>query len=337
MFQRVIRHTIDAGDAYRVDAEVLLDSVLPDIGDTRAKASAFWVLLTCSSVIAAAGVISNSTAVVIGAMVIAPLGTPMYGVAAALVTGLPTGATFRRLFGGILLAIALGALVDVATLQRLALDANPQILARVNPSMIDLLVAFATGLAGSMALVRTDISPALPGVAIAISLVPPLTVVGITLSEGSYTYAFGALLLFATNMLAIVLAGLLVFSSARIEAPFSRRMVVGRQRKLVLGIATALVTIMLLASTTYAALLVAEERSVQRAAELFARRNDAWDLVGVERQGSAITATFIGPDGEQVPDVNHGRGEFDPRIGPTSKVVARFDTGTQITLRKRAD
>jgi uncharacterized hydrophobic protein (TIGR00271 family) len=277
-----------------VGTDELLDGVLPDIGDTHAKASAFWILLACSSVIAAAGVLADSTAVVIGAMVIAPLGTPIYGIAAALATGIRLRPAFMRVLGGVALAVAIGAVVELATIERFAVTSNPQVLARTSPTLIDLLVAFATGIAGSMALVRTDISPALPGVAIAISLVPPLTVVGITAASGELALAGGAILLFATNMLAIVLAGLLVFAGARLAAPFSDDLVRSRHSRVALWLGATLVVALLAVGTARAALLLREESQVRDAAEQFDASTDAWQLTSVTRESNIITVTFVG-------------------------------------------
>jgi uncharacterized membrane protein len=76
----------------------------------------------------------------------------------------------------------------------------------------DLVAAAATGLAGSLAIARRDIGDILPGVAIAISLVPPLAVVGITAADGDWDDALGAVLLFTTNVLAIIVVGALLYS-----------------------------------------------------------------------------------------------------------------------------
>ena len=87
---------------------------------------------------------------------------------------------------------------------------NSQIAGRVNPRLTDLIGALATGAVGTVALVRKDVAGTLPGVAIAISLVPPLNVVGLTLSTGNVSDAMGALLLFATNFASILIMGIIV-------------------------------------------------------------------------------------------------------------------------------
>ena len=94
---------------------------------------------------------------------------------------------------------------------------NSQVAARVSPRLIDLVAALATGAVGAFALVRSDVSDTLPGVAIAISLVPPLVVVGLTLESGVPDESLGALLLFGTNVAAIIATGTLVLLLYRIR------------------------------------------------------------------------------------------------------------------------
>ena len=95
---------------------------------------------------------------------------------------------------------------------------NSQVAARVNPRLIDLIAALATGAVGSVALVRRDISDTLPGVAIAISLVPPLSVVGLTAESGEWDESFGALFLFATNVASILTTGIIVMALFKVYA-----------------------------------------------------------------------------------------------------------------------
>ena len=173
----------------------------------------FLSLMAFATVLAALGVILDSTAVVIGAMLVAPLMTPLMALALSLSMGWPRrSARAAAVAGsGILLAIGLAALLSSAVPIPLSLTTNPQVLGRVSPTLLDLFVALAAGGAGAFALSRTDVSDALPGVAIAISLVPPLTVVGIALERGEWAAAGGALLLFTTNLLSILVAGAVVF------------------------------------------------------------------------------------------------------------------------------
>jgi uncharacterized membrane protein len=93
---------------------------------------------------------------------------------------------------------------------------NSQVAGRVQPKLTDLIGALATGAVGSIALVRKDIASTMPGVAISIALVPPLSVVGLTLSSGQGHHAAGAMLLFATNFACIIVMGIIVMHLYRV-------------------------------------------------------------------------------------------------------------------------
>lgn len=174
----------------------------------------FSVLLGLSAVIAANGVIEDSTATVIGAMIIAPLMTPILATTAGLVMGDGARAwrSFLLVVGGVLGVIALAALLGAVAIHVVDFSTNSQITGRVAPRLIDLVVALAAGTAAAFATARDDVADSLPGVAISISLVPPLCVVGISLSGAQWLDAWGALLLFLTNFLSILLAGGAIFA-----------------------------------------------------------------------------------------------------------------------------
>ena len=201
--------------AQRRTPEELTDDLDLNSGDTGSKRSAFWTMLTLSAFIASAGVLADSTATVIGAMIIAPLATPIMGIALGVALGARStgfGAAWFVLRGSILV-VGVGVLFSLALPGTFDLLGNSQISSRTSPGFADLVAAIATGFAGAIALARRDVATVLPGVAIAISLVPPLAVVGVCLGQGAGALALGALLLFVSNLLALVLAGTLVFAS----------------------------------------------------------------------------------------------------------------------------
>jgi uncharacterized hydrophobic protein (TIGR00271 family) len=181
--------------------------------------SKFWILLLLSAVIATTGVVADSTATVIGAMIVAPLMTPILGTALAVVLA-DRHHVLRSVglvVGGALVVIAVGLIVGLVDAPLDAYTTNTQVTGRISPRLIDLLAALATGTVGAFALVRSDISDTLPGVAIAISLVPPLAVVGLLLSVQRYSDAGGALLLFGTNVAAIIATGAAVLIGYRVR------------------------------------------------------------------------------------------------------------------------
>ncbi|MEV6928144.1 TIGR00341 family protein [Dactylosporangium sp. NPDC051485] len=198
----------------RKPIDALADHLDLTRGDASAKQSAFWSMLLISAVIAGAGVLADSTATVIGAMIIAPLSTPIMGMALGIVTGdrrlLLRSAGFVAL--GFAAVVAVGVLASLAIPGNANLLANAQVSGRTSPRLADLAAAVATGLAGAVGLSRRDVSDVLPGVAIAISLVPPLAVAGVCAGQGEFALGAGALVLFASNVVSLVLAGTMVFA-----------------------------------------------------------------------------------------------------------------------------
>lgn len=185
-------------------------------GDRTRNLSAFAVLLLLAGVIAAAGVVADSTATVIGAMIVAPLMTPILGTATALVLAnrRQIAHSIALTVGGAVAVIVIGYVLGMITHIDVVSATNSQVSSRVSPRLIDLLAALATGAVGAFALIRSDVSDTLPGVAIAISLVPPLAVVGLTAQSGAWDEAGGALLLFGTNVTAIIFTGVLMLLAA---------------------------------------------------------------------------------------------------------------------------
>jgi uncharacterized hydrophobic protein (TIGR00271 family) len=184
---------LDSGEAR--PPEEIRDAVYLSTGHVAAKQSRFWLLLVLSAGIAAAGVIGDSTATVIGAMIVAPLAIPIQGVAVSIAYGEPRPmlASLGTLVAATGVVIAIGFLFGWILPQLTPLDENGQVTGRVSPTIVDLVAAAVTGLAGSIAIARRDIGDILPGVAIAISLVPPLAVVGVAAQAGDADGAWGAL------------------------------------------------------------------------------------------------------------------------------------------------
>ena len=170
----------------------------------------FHFMLGLSAIISTLGLLANSVAIIIGAMIIAPLMGPIIGMAFAIAMG--NRKLLRRssftLFKGVILTIATSWLaVSIVGLETV----DSEILSRTNPTLIDFGIAMAAGLAGAFTQTRRSIADAIPGVAIAVALVPPLSVIGIGLALGAETIAIGASLLFLTNLICIIFFGSLVF------------------------------------------------------------------------------------------------------------------------------
>lgn len=177
----------------------------------------FGSLIVLSASIAGFGLLANSGGVVIGAMLVAPLMTPIQALGAALVQGSVRRVVSSALviLGGVVGAVLTGYVVAMIGSGNISVEALPsEILARTAPALLDLAIAVAAGAAGGYVIARPEVSSALPGVGIAVALVPPLATVGICLQLSRTDLARGALLLFATNLAAIVFSGAVMILGA---------------------------------------------------------------------------------------------------------------------------
>jgi uncharacterized hydrophobic protein (TIGR00271 family) len=207
----------------------------------------FTVMLTLAVVVAVMGLSADSAAVVIGAMLLAPLMTPVLAAAACLSMSLIR----KSLVSLLKVALATAWCVAVAYALSWIIPDGPlsgEVEARTRPDIRDLVVALAAGAAGSYATVRRDASAALPGVAVAVALVPPLATIGITLEAAKYDLAIGALLLYVTNLAAIVFAGVMVFIATGFVPP---RRLANTAVRLLVAAAVALVVVVAVAVPLY--------------------------------------------------------------------------------------
>lgn len=193
-------------------------SCVERIETNAAPGPSYYVLLLLSTLIAAYGLLSNSTATVIGAMIVAPLMGPILGL--AMGTVLADVVMFRRSLvaevSGVILVVLTAMLVAQATgVAQIDFSAS-EIANRTRPTLYDLAIGLAAGLAGSFCLVHPGLQSSVAGVAIAVALVPPLTVTGLTCAgwlqgQLSWRPAFGSFMLFLANFLTIELAAGLLF------------------------------------------------------------------------------------------------------------------------------
>jgi uncharacterized hydrophobic protein (TIGR00271 family) len=170
----------------------------------------FVIMLALSAAIASFGLIQGSTAVVVGAMLVAPLMTPLVAAGMAIVQG--NARVFRQAISAMATGI-LGALIVAVVVGLLSpwKDLSAEVIARTAPNLFDLAIAALSGLAGAYALARPGVAGTLVGVSIAVALVPPLGAVGIATAKGEFALAFGAVVLFATNLVAIILGAAAAF------------------------------------------------------------------------------------------------------------------------------
>lgn len=249
----VLQRGSSLGNRIRNGAVQRLKAVVPQLSReervhlvTRIQESSQWdfdfvLLISLATLIACLGLAENSAAVIVGAMLVAPLMTPIAGVGlgVAHANAYLTKVAFRTALRGFATAILIGLFFGCFTqlghffgwLDPLQLmvanqvegewvfDLFPsEVEGRTKPQFYDLLIALASGIAAAYAMGRPNLYSALPGVAIAAALVPPIAVSGIAFSYGEFLKSGGALLLFVTNMVTIILGASLVFSAVGIRS-----------------------------------------------------------------------------------------------------------------------
>ncbi|MGW0177923.1 TIGR00341 family protein [Nocardia sp. NPDC003345] len=296
-------------------------------GDSRAKRSAFWIMLVLSGVIAVSGVVGDSTATVIGAMIVAPLSVPILGV------GLGIATSDARLVARSLLLVAAGAAAVillgflVAQLLPIPTDVlgNSQVLGRTSPRIVDLSAALATGLVGAVAVTRRDVGDVLPGVAIAISLVPPLAVVGVCLGSGAPALGLGALVLFASNMVAMMItaAVVLVFTGYAHEAGAGA----ARRGRAYAVLAAALVVVAIPMVVNSLTSLWADQ--IADATRQWLRDIPGAQVTDVTLHSDTATIEIRAP--EELPPVDELKGSVDALVPWNPEVVIVHTVGSRVT------
>src|SRR6056300_512453 len=176
--------------------------------DVEFRGFTLWILIF-SIIIASIGLNVNSTAVVIGAMLISPLMGPIMGIGLSL--GINDFKLLTRSVKNLGVAVGIGLFVSAVYFLVSPISApSNELFARTNPTLLDVLVAFFGGLAGILAGSRKEKSNVIPGVAIATALMPPLCTAGFGLAHGDWHYFFGALYLFLINSVLIATATTIV-------------------------------------------------------------------------------------------------------------------------------
>ncbi|DAB38764.1 MAG: TIGR00341 family protein [Sulfuricurvum sp. GWF2_44_89] len=177
-------------------------------GDIHMKGANLWILMFAIFV-ASIGLNVNSTAVIIGAMLISPLMGPIMGIGYG--AGINDFTLLRRAFKNLAIATLIGLLTSTLYFWISPLDtAQSELLARTTPTVWDVLIGLFGGLAGIVAITRKEKTNVIPGVAIATALMPPLCTAGFGLATGHWSYFFGAFYLYTINFVFIALSAFLV-------------------------------------------------------------------------------------------------------------------------------
>lgn len=310
----------DVGKTQRREIAKSLYFEPPDRFD---KLLGWWALLVMSVAISTFAVLADSTASVIGAMLVAPLMVPILGIAGALVNGWSkrSARSATLVLFGVIVSIAvsygLATWVPVGYIS----DTNSQIAARVAPTLLDMLIALAAGAAGAFATVNTRVSASIAGVAIAVALVPPLTVVGIELAQGDLDGATGALVLFVTNFAAVILAAAVVF----VMSGFANYQLLRARPAKVLAtalpvIALAAVVVVPLTVTTQGILTssLQQEDAVDVVDEWLGEDSD-FLVSSVTVRGEQVLVSLRGP--QQPADLESLRDELSAALGSEVELV----------------
>ncbi|EEF27059.1 conserved hypothetical protein [Ricinus communis] len=253
-----------------------------------------WILML-AILIASVGLNTNSNAVIIGAMLVSPLMGPIVGLGYGI--GILDFVLIRRSLAN--LAIAAGISLLTSTLYFMVTplaEAQSELLARTTPSLWDVLIALAGGLAGIIGLTRREKSNVIPGVAIATALMPPLCTAGYGLANGNWAVFGGAFYLFSINCVFIAFASVIVIDFLRL--PHRRFVDPGKERR----VKRALLAIVLLTglpSIYLAARLVDNEVFASRARDFVRKEFRAVQVHVIETRVAAgthdIEVTLIGP------------------------------------------
>ena len=304
-------------DLQRIEQTLFFEP--PEMG---ARLKRFVMLILFASVIATGGLLSDSVASIIGAMIVAPLMTPIMGMVVAIVIGAPNRLVRSALIvvAGVGIAIAVGWIMATFMPNGWEATSSGQVLSRTEPRLLDLVVALASGGAGAYALSRVDVADALPGVAIAISLVPPLNTVGILLAGGEGDLARGAMVLFLTNMGAILLAGTITFIATGLAGVVGRRASQMRRAFLAIVLFVGLIAIPLRANSN----LLWQDAT---------REDDTLEIVQGWLAGTEWEIYEVTVHGNDVDIVLGGEGDLPPATDVVQQIEDRFDHDVTIEVR----
>lgn len=242
------------------DKAKVLDNVKVNIYFRGAN---LWIL-ACAIAVASIGLNVNSTAVIIGAMLISPLMGPIVGAGFGL--GTYDFDLLKKSLKNLLIATIAGLVVSTIYFYISPFkEAQPELLSRTSPNFYDLLIAFFGGLVGVIAITRVEKGNPIPGVAIATALMPPLCTAGYGLAMGNYKFFFGALYLYSINCVFICISTFLIVKY--LNYPIKKQLDEKIQKRVKLYISTV-ITIVLLPSIYFAYQLF-EEKKFQQQIDVF--------------------------------------------------------------------
>jgi uncharacterized hydrophobic protein (TIGR00271 family) len=196
--------------------------LFPALREDSRLNSIYLVLMVLSTMLATVGLYLNSASVIIGAMLLAPLMAPIVSLSMGILRG--NIELFKDSIGkivlGILIALLSSALITLLFPYKPITD---EMLARINPTLLDLAVAIISGIAAAYSKSFKEIIQSLAGVAIAVALVPPLAVAGIGIGRMDFYFFYQAFLLFSTNLVGIIISATFTFRILGYSAAVRRK------------------------------------------------------------------------------------------------------------------
>ncbi|MET0944565.1 MAG: DUF389 domain-containing protein [Flavobacterium sp.] len=307
-------------------------SVIENItGSVSFRGSNIWIL-ACAIIIASVGLNVNSTAVIIGAMLISPLMGPIVG------AGFGLGMYDFELLKKSIKNLIIATLVSLATSTLYFYispfkEAQSELLARTSPNIYDILIAFFGGLVGVIAVTRVEKGNPIPGVAIATALMPPLCTAGYGLALGNYLYFLGALYLYTINCVFICIATFLIVKY--LKYPITKQLDQKHQKRVQYGI--SILILFLITPSVYFAYQLYNQKSYNSKVEVFLEdefQNKDYPIIYKKIRYNAdpkkIEVAFLTKkfNDNEIANLNKKLINYDL---PNTKLIIRQDT---VNLRK---
>lgn len=245
------------------DKAKVLDNVKSNISF---KGSNLWIL-ACAIVVASVGLNVNSTAVIIGAMLISPLMGPIVGAGFGL--GIYDFELLKKSLKNLLIATIVSLLVSTIYFYISPFkETQPELLSRTAPNIYDILIAFFGGLVGAIAITRVEKGNPIPGVAIATALMPPLCTAGYGLATGNFKFFFGAIYLYSINCIFICISTFFIVKY--LSYPIKKQLDEKNQKKVKYFISSLLIIFIL--PSIYFAYQLFEEKKYKQQITLFTNK-----------------------------------------------------------------
>lgn len=339
-----------------IDKSATIHAIQTDI---PVKGATVWILM-CSIFVASAGLNADSSAVVIGAMLISPLMGPILGIGLSIATN--DIDTLRKSLINFLAMVVLSILTAYLFFALFQLsEGSSELLARTRPTIQDVLIAFFGGLALIIARTKKGtIASVIFGVAIATALMPPLCTVGYGLASGNYSFAFGAMYLFLINSIFIALATYIVLRV--LHFPMTKYANSKKRRSIARVASLVALLVMIPTGFTFKEVVVesrfktaarnfiAEELKglsnaeyLQQTAQIYfnskAESKDLWSLLldkqTNEKSRIALNTFGLNPLPEEVIDLLKNRLKTYPALSNTTLEINQHERNNQMFIQQR--